>query len=689
MRAAAKRLARARGALAAGLAALALAWGAAVLAAALAAFAALDWLVRLAPFPRALAVPASLAAAAGACAVVLWRGRGVRKAGDVALWIEERFPSLRYALVTAADPVCAAASGGDERERLVAATSWARPIALALARAAAPPAALLAGALLLLGALPGGSVARVGLAASPESPEVARRDGGRGRGYLERLVVTVTPPAYTGRPRIVLREPASVSAMSGGAVVVEGGGPASAVAATLGSVPVPVSGGRGRWLAAFAMPPEAVALTLRDGVGERVLVVEPYPDSLPVVVLTAPAGDSVLREPRGTLQLAAELADDIGLASAWFEVIVSSGERDRFSFRTGRLGGAGLAGARAASRRTALSLDSLRLAPGDVVHLRAAAADGNTVTGPGVGVSETRSIRVARPGEYDSLAAFALAPAEGDTSALSQRMLILLAEALERRRAALPRSTVVDESRRIGADQTRLRRQLADVIFVRLTGETSAEHREGEEDRDAPTPEALLAAAESAASANAGSEVDFSEDGSEVVAVNRPLLEAYHAMWEATGDLEIGEPGAALPHMRAALAAIQLARQAERLYLRGTPPSVAVDVERVRLAGDRAGAAGSARTAGAVAAAARARLAARLSVALLLLPDSGAAVADSLQLLRVESLGRFPGFAVALGEAAAALRRGRDATAPLARARSAIAGEPRAVPRLPEWGAPW
>lgn len=682
------RLARARAVLTAGVVVLAVVWGAAVFAAAVAGLAALATLGGSESVLGTLAAPLSPLLGICACGAVLWRGRGAREAGAVALWIEERFPSLRYALVTAADPRCAASPGRAELEQVVAGTTWARRIALALARALAPPAALLAAGLLALSALPADVVARVGLPSPPDVIGIARR-GARRAAHLEPLVATVTPPAYTGRRPVVLREPATIAAIAGSSVVIEVRGPASRIRATLGAAPLAVRGEPGRWLAAFEMPPEAVALRLGDGASERVVVVEPQPDSLPVVTLTSPPRDSVVREPRGTVPVAAELGDDIGLATAWFEFIVSSGERDRFTFRTGRFGGASLAGARSASRRVALSLDSLRLAPGDVLHVRAVATDGNTVAGPGVGVSETRSIRVARAGECDSISVIALPALDADTSALSQRMLIILAEALERRRPSLSRAEVVGESRRVAGDQTRLRRELADVIFVRLTGETSAEHREGEPEATAPTPEALLAAAESAASVNAGAAVDFSEDGTAVVAVNRPLLEAYHSMWEASGDLEVGEPGAALPHMRAALAAIQRSRQAERLYLRGRPPAVVVDLARVRLIGDRAGAAGDTHAARVASGGPRARLAVRLAAALLLLPDSGAAVADSLQLLRVEALGHFPRFAAALGEAVAALRSGRDATAPLVRAGAAIAGEPRAVPRLPAWEALW
>jgi hypothetical protein len=57
-----------------------------------------------------------------------------------------------------------------------------------------------------------------------------------------------------------------------------------------------------------------------------------------------------------------------------------------------------------------ISIDSLGLKPGDIVHLRAVARDANDVSGPGIGVSETRSIRIARSDEYDSVAVDAAAP---------------------------------------------------------------------------------------------------------------------------------------------------------------------------------------------------------------------------------------------------------------------------------------
>ena len=108
-----------------------------------------------------------------------------------------------------------------------------------------------------------------------------------------------------------------------------------------------------------------------------------------------PARDSVLRTPAGRIPLAAEVNDDFGIASAAFEYIVSSGEGETFKFRSGTLG-AVRPGQRRASIAASLSLESLGLKPGDVVHIRAVARDGNTVTGPGIGTSDTRASKPRR-----------------------------------------------------------------------------------------------------------------------------------------------------------------------------------------------------------------------------------------------------------------------------------------------------
>ncbi|MFL5578025.1 MAG: hypothetical protein ACJ79S_18885 [Gemmatimonadaceae bacterium] len=677
------------------LAAAALLWALAAASLVVAVAALADWRAGLPRAARELATAVATAAAVAAGAAVLWRGRRVRSAAEVALWVEQRRPELRYALLTLADPAVAA----DTRalERSVATVSWRADVMRTAARALAAPLVLLAlGAAVLL-AVPRGALSRT-LAPRPgdalrrpvsASPEAASR--------LAPLVARVVPPAYTGERPSVLDEPLSVAAVVGSRIELTGRGPAAAISAAIaGRTLRAAAGGDGEWRIALAMPPRAAALRLDDaGRFGRVLALEPRPDSVPVVTLVAPAQDTVLRAPEGAVPVAAEARDDFGIAELRIEIIVSSGEGESFTFRSGVLRGAAPGGARAASLRASLRLDSLGIKAGDVVHLRAVARDRNDVSGPGIGASETRTVRVARAGEYDSVSVDAAPPPAVDSSALSQRLLLQLAEALERRRPRLARAVVVAESRDIGRDQARLRRRVGDIVFERLGGEGGAEHAHGNEgdDRRDPSPAELLAEAEASTGRAMTEALDFEGDETPVVAVNRPLLEAYNAMWSAGRELDVGEPGRALPHMRAALRAIQRARDAERLYLRGRPPAVVVDVARVRLAGSDGGAAPRARTPRAPVDSAAAWRLARFDAALGMLPGAPGAAADSLLVLRLATLGAgdtgASGAASALGAAVERLRSGGSATDALVRARRAVAGAAEQRGGVPRWGSAW
>jgi hypothetical protein len=682
------RVGRTRAALAVTAIIASLVRGAAVASIVLVLAGVLDWAASLERSARVMVLPTALALGAVVALISLWRARRAFRLGSVALWIEERRPALRFALVTALEPGVAGAALPD-LERAVSAAHWGMPAVRTALGAIVRPALLLAAALVLRSALPPGVRARVEAPRVGDSLESPRAVAAVGASRLSPLVATVTPPAYTGRKAVTLEEPASILALASSGVRLEGRGGASGISASLGSEALEVTGASERWSVIFAMPSRPAAVRLGDGRNSRMIVLEPLPDSVPIVTLSAPARDSVFREARGEVRLAANASDDIGLTALWLEYIVSSGEGESFTFRSGIASRRAPRGGRTASIEGAIKLDSLALRPGDVVHLRAVAVDGNTATGPDTGVSETRVLRVARAGEYDSIAVEGAPPPEADASALSQRMLIQLTEELERRRPRLERSVVVSESRRIGADQARLRKRVGDMIFERL-GEAESGEESGETTpRPEMTPEELLRAADEATSGEGAHALDFEGDETPVVAVNRPLLEAYNAMWAAGRELESAEPGAALPHMRAALAAIMRAREAERLYLRGRAPEVVVDLEKVRLAGKVDSASARARVPRARLSSSSARRAARLDAALLTLHSDPAAAVDSLALLRVDALTDAPRLAAELAAAVDSLRAGKDATAPLARARRAAADAPVAHAHASEWGGAW
>jgi hypothetical protein len=256
-------------------------------------------------------------------------------------------------------------------------------------------------------------------------------------------------------------------------------------------------------------------------------------------------------------------------------------------------------------------------------------------------------------------------------------MILMLTEALQKKRPAISRAVLVNESRGIAQDQTRLRKRVGQIVFTHL-GEEGGEEGDALEKRlDRPVnPDSLLAAADRATTRDAGAALEGSEDETPLVAVNRPLLEAYNFMWSASTELEVGEPGKAIPWMKKALDALQAARAAERIYLRGRTRPVVVDLERVRLSGKEKGAPDQ-RTPRAATDPARLERLARFDVALSLAGAAPAAAADSLLLLRLTLLDRDPTAVRALEGAANALRgdkKAGDATLALTRARAALTG---------------
>ena len=585
----------------------------------------------------------------------LWVNRRVLSNREVALWLEWRVPALQYSLVTLAEGVPGPA--GQALERAVAETSWAVPVRGALLRRLLLPSTLLFVAIIGWLLLP---------PLSDRARSVSRTAPGAGAEAsldpFSTLTVTVTPPAYARQPAQRLESPDAVTGLVGSSIRMEGNG----------------------WSTAATMPDTATPLWLERDNHRRLILLLPIQDSVPEVQLVLPSRDSVLRIGNGVMILSSAARDDFGISGAWFEYIVSSGEGESYTFRSGIVGRRPLSNASRSDLTARIVLDSLKLAPGNIVHLRAVAQDGNNVSGPGLGFSETRTIRIPRPGEGDSVSVDRVARADGDSSLLSQRMLVMLAEALERRRSRLRRDTFVVESRRIAGDQATLRRRVADIIFLRLGAEGSMEQNE-DSTAEPLTPEAMLEAAQQATVTGSGEILDFTSDETPVVALNRPLLEAYNAMWAAGRELEIGEPRRALPHMREALEAIQRARQAERIYLRGRPAASVIDLAKVRLAGNLADAAPSGTRSSSRDSKIREALLARYSSILGLLPRIE--VVDSLQLLLFDALEAEPRFSSVLGEAVSALRAGGDPTTALIRARRALGGLPHSEAGLSPWSS--
>lgn len=579
--------------------------------------------------PSRLIFLPGIAGLAAAAVTVYW----VWPAGPLqrfALWVEEHDPTLAFALVTACDPTVRPSAELERAAVFDAGAVW-RPVIRMLAIAAGAVLATV-GVDLALSAIDGSDAMLGGRA-----PTAALRSAVAPEDPLAGLRVTVTPPAYSGRRATTADDPSAITALRGSRIAVSGRG--SDVAAFLGEADLRVRSGR-RWTVELSMPARPVALTLRHGERRRVIVLDPVGDAPPKVRLVAPPRDSILPRGAGVISVAATIEEDIGISDGYIEYMLSSGAEETFSARTVVTGRRELSGARRGNLSATINLGALGMRPGDLISIRAVARDGNTVSGRGVGVSDTRTYRVARRDEYDSLAVEAGAPIIPESTVVSQRMLILRAEALLREQAALTRDSALTRVRGIAADQIRLRERVHDIIYPAHT------HAEGD--------------------VEAEGEPEDTEEGTGPV--NPNLKTAYEEMWSASRELQIADAAAALPFMRAAADALDRARLASRYYLRSGTARVVVDVPRVRMQGKETGssAARAAHPAETIL-----RDLARDFTRAAALRDREAA-ANELSLIRVRALRELPEFAAALEPLIDALRRGRDPRAATAAARAEL-----------------
>jgi hypothetical protein len=423
----------------------------------------------------------------------------------------------------------------------------------------------------------------------------------------------------------------------------------------------------GGWQATVVMPPKPSAVQLDDRTParsfQRLVILDPVPDQPPTVVLTAPARDTVIREPAtGTLTLTAEATDDIGLADGAFEYIISSGEEDAGGVkgREGKLGQQTFALRTGANTLTGtlhatLSYTDLGLKGGDVLSIRAVVHDNNAVSGAGQGTSETRTIRIATKQEYDSIAVEGAPPSAADSAYMSQRMILLATEAIRKREVqGVVRDTVVKASRVLEQKQQTLRQRVYELLY-------------------------------------GGDEEGGGQGGETMPEAERVLFDtAYQAMTDAAGELGIASPKTALPPERVALAMLDSVRKMQhRLYLRGTPPTIVVNIQRVRLAGTEAPNPGP-RTPGPEADTLRLHTAKRFWAAVSRLSGDPSAVqpkdaVDSLSALRVDALSVSPLLAAALTEAVDSLEAHHDAGVLLRRARGYLGAFPSAPVPLALW----
>lgn len=623
----------------------ALLWAAALAMAVVCVAAALNFLAPLGSTARVAILPLTATVALAAAGVVLWRGRAARSLESIALWIEERAPELRYALVTAIDEslvprdqhLALHHAAEDIDVEGIVRHSWQH----SLGRAALA-CALAAGVLAILHPADLMRAAELELAqrtAPRAAPPMANR--------LLALSAQVTPPAYSRLPVQTVREPSNVAALIGSRISLEGSGPFDGITATFGADQLSARAGANanQWAIGAMMPKDPAVVTLHDRAYKRLLTFEPVADSSPDVRLKLPAHDTTYQTvPKGKLDIDASLADDIGLNYAYVEYLLSSGSEE--SFDTKVINGARVSfdNARKAMLHTAIVFDTLKLSPGSIIHIRVVAFDYNDVTGPGKGVSETRTLKIAEP--IDSTSINAAPPLPIDSMWISQRLLNMRTDTLIRTRRSMAREEFVHKSSGYSNGQEDIRkRALAVISLLEDNGVGDA----------------------------------FQTDASKM------LRQAVDLMWTAREDLGVAQPDSAMPLMKKILKILDDLRLANRYYLRGVLKPVAVNIERTRLTG-KDSAAAIARTPRSLLDDPQLALAARIDAAAALAHSAPAAAADTLMYIRVTALRSAPAVAGALQNAIDLLRKGASVDSALARTRRALEPPPRLLTGPAEWG---
>ncbi|HEV2132309.1 MAG TPA: hypothetical protein VGR27_14435, partial [Longimicrobiaceae bacterium] len=502
---------------------------------------------------------------------------------------------------------------------------------------------------------------------------------------------SIRPPAYTGQPERRLRDEELISALPGSRIRVQGRQPGrgSVVRATL------IGGGalsprktRGEWSLEWSLAAGERGLALEALSGDEVVARRVVPlvaevDQPPEVALRAPEEDMVLASPAVHIPVRASASDDHGIGDFRLTWIRTSGSGESFSFAEGELQWSALRREGSTVHgEHALDLQALGMKPGDVLHVRAVARDRNTVTGPGEGASPTRVIRIALPEELHTVTTFEGSPLKGEENPLlSQRMLIIVTERLRDRAARIGHEATTRAGTEIAYDQGRLRSRVGEQIFTRSVGamqdpnapitfeETGGQthgHAGEEEHREAHSPEEVLEAASAATGTGRPEEQVHRHDEAPIIDVNRTLLQAYNAMFEAERFLQQGEPAAALPHQHVALRILQQMQEGERRYARGEVRVQPVDVAEARGTGKIDDAQPASRTAAPAAPSARPLLAEMERAVSALESRSPQELSLELSALAARLLAdgaAEPAAAALVSRAADALRSGRGAEA--------------------------
>jgi hypothetical protein len=515
------------------------------------------------PSSNGVAIRIALAVPCMAAGVAIRALLGRHGKASVAASIETRAPECRNIVITADE----LSSGARVSERIgTVVHREAARIVRSLDLAALFPARNAVVALVVALGLWSATIAATG--ASGAVTMRALRGPSPTATVIDGVDVTVTPPAYTGRPAETSHDPTRIEALAGSRVHL-------VVQSRAVNVGIEMVGGHdtlvarrpGTFSGEFQADADgyiALQPVARDGQrgAARLIGVSVISDKPPRVRITTPAKDLFLRDAHHTIDLAVETSDDIALASLRLRYTKVSGSGERFAFTDGEVPLAVVrTDARTWTARTSWPLDNLGLDAGDLVVYRAVATDHR----PGAPPAESDSYiaEILAPGGV-AAPGFALDP-DVERYAVSQQMVIVKTERLLARRASMQLESFADSAHELAAEQRKVR---AEFVFM-MGGEIADENADAISDLN---------------------EEQEAEGESDLLAgrmQNRgriALLRAIRSMSRAAASLTTAELTPALTHERAALTQLERAFSHTRIILRALTEHERLDLTR-RLTG--------------------------------------------------------------------------------------------------------
>ncbi|MDB5746844.1 MAG: hypothetical protein JWP72_1692 [Massilia sp.] len=395
---------------------------------------------------------------------------------------------------------------------------------------------------------------------------------------VPQLLVTATPPAYTGAARTT-GGPRNIDLPEGSRIEWCLKNPAA------GSTTLELSDGR-----ILKVNENCASLVATESLfwrwrGIRYLL-RVTPDAAPLVTISQPAQMiHELKEGATTAAMALTVRDDYAVRRATLHLTLArgSGENIKFTDREMPLPASSNPKVRNWSKEWTLA--ELGMEPGDELYFFVRATD--NAARPHTVQSPTHTLRLPAPEVEDEEETSAMPMLVKPQSLRSQRQIIIDTEQLiaDMRATRMSADAVRERSEAIAADQGQLRRRYGQFLGEESTlfGGEEEHDEHAQSDQPGSTQDVLH---------QYGHAHDEAENATLYDEKTKTILRrALVAMWDAEKSLRAITPKTALAPEHKALAAIKELQQADRIYLHKTafvPPPIK---EEIRMTGDVVGAA--------------------------------------------------------------------------------------------------